>query len=545
MFACKNCGGNVIFDIASGQLACTYCHTLFDPYEYEEKTTDAEVEKDFEATIFTCPQCGGEILSTDDTAAGFCSFCGASTVLYSRIEREHRPAYIIPFTKTKEDCKQTYAKLMRKAIFAPKELKDPKYIDGFRGIYMPYWTYYVEQKTPISIDAEKSHRSGDYIITVHSKLNGNLDAYYKGLSYDASSSFEDNLSETLAPYDVKHMKRFTPAFLSGFYADTADLPASVYQDDAMQLAYENSISAISSVPEFAGYTPTGTESQSPASLGTTVKAADYSMFPVWFLSYRNKDRVAYATVSGQTGKVVADVPVSIGKFMLGSLLVAIPVYIILCMFTVLTPGWTLTLIGVLALIANFIYSGELAKVAVQEASEEDKGKIAKENPEALIAFNNKRSAHAAAKLAKKLNKETHAANAAGVVMLIFLLFYMMIEFLSIGLLTLSFTNVDGSRILWTVVTIASFVFSIKSFTRFDRLPGHKGLFGLIFNMVSLIFASIVVFVQPVSDWWYYGAAFAVVASVLVTLVDVILAYNVLSTRKLPQFATHTGGDDRA
>lgn len=545
MFACKNCGGNVVYDIASGQLACTYCHTLFDPYVYEDKTSDAEVEKDFEATIFTCPQCGGEILSTDDTAAGFCSFCGASTVLYSRIEKEHRPAYIIPFTKTKEDCKKAYGKLMKKSIFAPKELKDPKYIDGFRGIYMPYWTYYVEQKTPISIDAEKSHRSGDYIITVHSKLSGNLDAYYKGLSYDASSSFEDNLSETLAPYDVKHMKRFTPAFLSGFYADTADLPASVYQDDAMQLAYENSISAISSVPGFAGYTPTGTESQSPASLGTTVKAADYSMFPVWFLSYRNKDRVAYATVNGQTGKVVADVPVSIGKFMLGSVLAAIPVYIILCMLTVLTPGWTLTLVGVLALLANFIYSGELAKVAVQEASEEDKGKIAKENPEALIAFNNKRSAHAAAKLAKKLKKETHVSNAACIPMLIFLIFYILVQFMSFGMFTLNFSNVDGSRILWTIVTMASFVFLIKSFTRFDRLPGHKGLFGLIFNMVSLIFASIVVFAQPVSDWWYYGAAFAVVASVLVILVDVILAYNVLSTRKLPQFATHTGGDDRA
>ena len=130
MFACKNCGGNVIYDIASGQLACTYCHTLFDPYAYEEKTTDAEIQKDFEATIFTCPQCGGEILSTDDTAAGFCSFCGASTVLYSRIEKEHRPAYIIPFTKTKEDCKKAYGKLMKKSIFAPKELKDPKYIDG-------------------------------------------------------------------------------------------------------------------------------------------------------------------------------------------------------------------------------------------------------------------------------------------------------------------------------------------------------------------------------------------------------------------------------
>ena len=69
MFACKNCGGNVKFDIKSGQLACEYCHSLFDPYAYEDKTSDAEVQKDFDATIFTCPQCGGEILSTDDTAA--------------------------------------------------------------------------------------------------------------------------------------------------------------------------------------------------------------------------------------------------------------------------------------------------------------------------------------------------------------------------------------------------------------------------------------------------------------------------------------------
>ena len=95
MFACKNCGGNVKFDIKSGQLACEYCHSLFDPYAYEDKTSDAEVQKDFEATIFTCPQCGGEILSTDDTAAGFCINCalqphakGAQAGLYHTICQE-------------------------------------------------------------------------------------------------------------------------------------------------------------------------------------------------------------------------------------------------------------------------------------------------------------------------------------------------------------------------------------------------------------------------------------------------------------------------
>ena len=121
------------------------------------------------------------------------------------------------------------------------------------------------------------------------------------------------------------------------------------------------------------------------------------MFPVWFLSYRNKDRVAYATVNGQTGKVVADLPISVGKFLLGSLIAAIPVYILLCLLTVLTPGMTLTIVGVLAIIANICYSQELTMIAVKEAGTEDKGRIAKEQPEALGAINNRRRLKAAKK----------------------------------------------------------------------------------------------------------------------------------------------------
>lgn len=261
---------------------------------------------------------------------------------------------------------------------------------------MPYWTYYVTQKAPISLPAKRSHRSGDYIITDHYRLEGDLDAYYKGLSYDASSSFDDSISEKLAPYDVKNMKRFTPAFLSGFYADTADLPSTVYASDAMDAACTNTVSEISKEPAFTGLSvDSDSAALSPLSLGTTVKETDYSMFPVWFLSYRNKDRVAYATVNGQTGKVVADLPISVGKFLLGSLIAAIPVYILLCLLTVLTPGMTLTIVGVLAIIANICYSQELTMIAVKEAGTEDKGRIAKEQPEALGAINNRRRLKAA------------------------------------------------------------------------------------------------------------------------------------------------------
>lgn len=37
--------GNLKFDIPSQQLSCEHCHTLFDPYDFDGKTSDAEESK--------------------------------------------------------------------------------------------------------------------------------------------------------------------------------------------------------------------------------------------------------------------------------------------------------------------------------------------------------------------------------------------------------------------------------------------------------------------------------------------------------------------
>ena len=106
MYECPNCAGNLKFDIVRQQLYCEYCDTQVDPYSFYKKK-DAEESHifggnngEYEVTVFTCPQCGGEILSEDITAATFCSFCGSSTILDSRISKKRRPGYIIPFTRT-------------------------------------------------------------------------------------------------------------------------------------------------------------------------------------------------------------------------------------------------------------------------------------------------------------------------------------------------------------------------------------------------------------------------------------------------------------
>ena len=327
MYECPNCGGNLRYDIPSKMMACASCDSKFDPYEVSERNGAQETEDEYEVTVFKCPQCGGEIYSTDNTAAGFCTFCGSAAILESRLRKEHRPKYIIPFRQTKEQCKKSYMKLMGKAVFAPKELKSEKHINEFRGIYMPYWIYNVhEGGGDIRLTGITEKRRGDYIIKSHYNLHLDLDADYQGIAYDASSSFSDTISENLAPFDTKNMKEFTPAFLSGFYADSADIDTSLYVDDAEQFALDKTQDFISSYPNLRKYDIVETGKTLQWKLNSTVGDAEGAMFPVWFMAYKNKDRVAYATVNGQTGKVVADLPVDVPKYLGASVVLTIPLF---------------------------------------------------------------------------------------------------------------------------------------------------------------------------------------------------------------------------
>ena len=55
----------------------------------------------------------------------------------------------------------------------------------------------------------------------------------------------------------------------------------------------------------------------------------------------------------------------------------------------------------------------------------------------------------------------------------------------------------------------------------------------------------VLIVNPVADIIYYIAAVAAMVGILIALIDMILYYNLLAMRPLPQFEMYKGGDDRA
>ena len=564
MYECPNCGGNLRYDIPSKMMACASCDSKFDPYEVSDKN-EAQEQEEYEVTVFRCPQCGGEIYSTDNTAAGFCTFCGSSAVLESRLQKEHRPKYIIPFGKTKEQCKKAYMKMMGKAVFAPKELKSEKHINEFRGIYMPYWIYDVQQGGPdVQLKGTTERRKGDYIITSHYSLDMDLEADYDGIAYDASSSFSDTISEKLAPFDTKEMKEFTPAYLSGFYADSADVDTSLYAQEAEEFALGETQKFIENDPKLRKYTIEDTGRTLERKLHSKVDQVNGAMFPVWFMAYKNNNRVAYATVNGQTGKVVADLPVDVPKYLGASAILTIPIFLLLNRFFTVIPGILLGIVALIAAVLSFIYYEQIDDIAAQEGKEDDKGAIAakqrkqreshKKAPggEDLPPKSDAQLAAAVEEEKKENTRKVIVTTQSSVVELENTRFVMRIVDIALmailvigGLLAGGVLEQYFTRITVGLSAVAIIIFWFRAWFRMDDIEARKGRgMGLTWILIPTILSVAVALFNPVSDIYYYGCAAILLITMLIALVDLIRCYNLFATRPLPQFH-YKGGDDRA
>lgn len=549
MLACPNCGGTLKFDIKSQAMLCESCASSFAPEEIEsrlangmsaEGSAEEETEEighvkgrrkdSMQVTVFHCPQCGGEIYSTDETVASFCSYCGASTVLESRISNEKKPDYILPFQKTKDDCKRAYRHKMIRAIYAPREIKSARYIDGFRGIYMPYWLYDLEKKGTYSLPSYSSYRVLDYIHKKNYSTNGRIYTEYKGISYDASSSFDDEISSGIAPYETKKLKKFSPVYLSGFYADSADVSADKYQEMARDFATEHTISKMVNmihVPRKPDVTEDFEKSVKPI-----VTEVHRTLYPVWFVAYRKKDRVAYATVNGETGKVAADLPISIFRFIIGSLILAIPLYFLLDSIFTLLPTKVALLGALISIITMGLYGNLEKEIVVRE----------------------KRKKYGNIKLKKhKSYAEKHDySNVKAALWLI--IFLGSIFVVNLYALFHEFSNrrIFDYVVSFIILIIACFklVSSIEKPTK--RKKKRNKLNQILINskgkkwpFLGVLLVVIVEFIHPANDIFYYIAFIVSLILIFLCLVSLIQQYNIFTTHPLPQFKSHKGGDDRA
>lgn len=336
-------GGELRYDISSRQMRCDYCSQTYDPYQFDRDrkgaVDGASSDETYQTKVWLCPNCGAQLTCADDTdVTATCAYCGSANIIFSRIKEEKCPETIIPFSVTKDECGKAYMRALRRAFLSPRSLMRKSQIDSFRGIYMPYWEYVAELHDPIYVEYQKgTSRLGDYTETTINQLEIKVDGTFTGIAHDASKQFDDNISECLDPFPVECEQPFTPGYLCGFYAETDDDEVNKeYKDMAARLIVDE----ISNPDAQRG----GKNEKVSIRLSSEKVDRDSihipdekistkrTLYPVWFMSCRrDKDKLLYAAVNGSTGKVVADFPISIGRFLCMTLLVAAVIFAFLNM----------------------------------------------------------------------------------------------------------------------------------------------------------------------------------------------------------------------
>ena len=310
---CKNCSHALVFDPVSQMMVCSSCGSSFNPEEVESeakayrqdlKAEDAtEVynsneEKFMDCFIYSCSECGGEIIINRTESSTMCVFCGNPNVVFSRIARLKQPEFIMPFRITKENAVMRARDTIKKGAFVPKAIKDFS-IDCCRGIYLPYWivnaTYYDTMIVEGSVTEDKKR------VKRYFGRSGSLK--FKELPVDAAKVISDDSSSKLEPFDLRNLKEFDEDYLAGFYSNVSDVTDSDVRKAACERGQE--FFAEAAMNDVSAFDKKVVESHPSINVDTDMK---YAMLPAWFITFRYQEKPHTILVNGDTGKVVCALP---------------------------------------------------------------------------------------------------------------------------------------------------------------------------------------------------------------------------------------------
>lgn len=329
-YKCPACGGAIGFDSSIQKMKCPFCDTEFEMETL--KAFDEELKKDIpddmtwektseewdqdeidKMTVYGCQSCGGEIVVDETTSATACPFCDNPVVVMGRFTGALRPNYIIPFKLDKEAAKEGLYNHLKDKKLLPKIFIDKNHIDEVKGIYVPFWLFDADADANIRYRASRIRSYSDseynYTKTSYYTVTRSGETNFSNVPVDGSSKMDNDLMESIEPYNFDEAVDFQTAYLAGYLADKYD----VDEDASIERANER---IKKSVEEEFRKTVTGYNTVDEENTGIQLKngQAKYALYPVWVLNTSwNGSKYTFA-MNGQTGKFVGDLPIDKGAY---------------------------------------------------------------------------------------------------------------------------------------------------------------------------------------------------------------------------------------
>lgn len=531
MYKCDNCGGDLVFDPYTQKLVCKSCNSHFPLSDERDKDLEKAEDGTFETEVFTCPNCGGQLVGVEKSVVAFCPYCGSEVQMPTEKIKKDLPELIVPFKIGKEQCQDIYKKGARKFIFAPSEMKSDKFLEKVQGVYVPYWSYICKFDGQLTADVVYSTTYGDYIDNDYVNLGKQVDGFTI-VSKDASRELDDELSIGAGGFNDNSIVYFKPQYLTGFYADLPDVDSDYYEQQAATEAIEVVIDKVIDRSQ-SNTTVLGLDDRN---CREDVEAKKSAM-PLYFLTWRDNEKVSYSLVNGQSGRLSAKLPVDLKKYFLISFLIAIPLFL-LFFFNNITfmPSTTAGYAGIMLII-----SMALAVSAGKHA-------LAKEKLFFGCPLDKKERNY--------LKNPNNTKSIAGIAILIYLFIAFGVPILSVGVQFMAFfTGGDFfvkiiAAIVGGVIIFRLFKFALDAGEYAKGYPQgwFKKLSGIfrfcaIFGTIGVILSEIVTIFDLVKDEYYYAIIIYTMVISFIILIDLIREYNISVTRPLKYFERRKGLKD--
>lgn len=330
-YTCPCCGGSIEFNSRVQKLKCPYCDTEFETdtlQQYDtqlgqeqsdsldwntQDTQEWQPEELGTVRDYTCKTCGAMIMTAKTTSATACPYCGNPVVLLDRLSGTLRPDLVVPFQLDKKAAKDGMARHLQGKRLLPKVFKDEQHLEEIQGIYVPFWLFQADADANMRYRASRSHSWQDhnyrYTETLYYSVHRSGSLSFDPIPVDGSKKMEDDLMESLEPYDLTKAVDFQTAYLAGYLADRYDVTARESEPRANERVKR-------STEQVFADTVTGYETVLPEHSSVHLRhgRTSYALLPVWLLTTTWRGETYTFAMNGQTGKFIGNLPMDRGVF---------------------------------------------------------------------------------------------------------------------------------------------------------------------------------------------------------------------------------------
>lgn len=338
-YKCPACSAALQFT-HEGKLHCNSCgndyevETIKSLYQFDQNAETfswgdykrnfyAHQERLNDSVVYVCRSCGATVETSPTTVATHCPYCDNEIVITDRVGSGLKPDGIIPFRIDKKGLEDIIRNTFKGKKLLPGNFMNTHKMDKLLGVYVPFWLFDVGIDGQMALNATQvrmySDRNYNYTETRHFLLDMDGAMQFSKIPVDASERMDDDLMDSIEPFDYSQLVDFDPAYLAGFVADRFD------EDPDKSLPRATKRMNVSAEQAFASAAPGSYQSVSVRSnnMRAVNPSVRYVLLPVYLLNLDYNGKKYRFAVNGQTGKIVGELPVSTGKAWLWRLGIAV------------------------------------------------------------------------------------------------------------------------------------------------------------------------------------------------------------------------------